>query len=242
VPGFSTSVALASVSRGSAGPPPEPVPDRWRGTGPVVLVGGLLTTAAALEPLRRWIGHLGYSVTVCTIRAGLACAEASVTRLAEVVGEAADAAGEPVRLVGYSRGGQFARVLAQDPGAPVRSLVTVGTPFDLYGVSRPLLGQALAIATAGTLGIPGLASLSCLFGSCCAGFRDRLRAPVPVPFTAVFSRADRLVRWEACVDPAARAVEVPGHHLALLTDVEPMRAVAEALASGPCPASVTATA
>lgn len=230
---FSTSAALARVrvafGSTSAGPPPDDPPDIWRGSGPVVLVGGLCTTEHALQPLRHWLERLGYVTTVCTIGAGMGCGGRSVTRLGAVVRSVADTAGEEVRLLGYSRGGQFARVLAQDPVIPVRSLLTLGTPFDLYGVSRFLLLQAAGIALAGSLGAPGMASLSCAFGSCCSEFRGLLREPVPVPFTALYSRGDGLVRWQTCIDHAARLVEVPGDHLALLTDAAPLRAVAEEL-------------
>ncbi|MHA6783251.1 hypothetical protein ACVGOW_19990 [Pseudonocardia saturnea] len=50
-----------------------------------------------------------------------------------------------------------------------------------------------------------------------------------MPFVAVYSREDRLVRWRACLDPAAHTIEVPGSHLGLLVDREPLLAVAEAL-------------
>lgn len=194
-----------------------------------MLVGGLRTTAAALEPLRGWVERLGYSATVCTIGAGLGCAGRSVTRLDEVVRAVADGAGGDVRLLGYSRGGQFARVLAQDPTLPLRSLVTLGTPFDFLAASWPMLAQAAVIAVAGTLGVPEVATLACVFGSCCTEFRGLLRAPVPVPFAAVYSKQDRLVPWRACIDRAARLVEVPGTHIGLLSDAASLSAVAEEL-------------
>lgn len=207
--------------------PPEP-DDRWRGDGPVVLVGGLCTTDLTLEPLRAWLTRLGYTVTVHTDGAGMRCGTESVQRLREIV-RAADDEGRGVRLVGYSRGGQSARVVAQDPRSLVRSLVTVGTPFDLFGISRPLLVQAMAIAVAGSLGAPGLGRLSCMYGGCCAEYRDLLRGPVPVPFTAIYSRQDRLVRWRSCVEPLARSVEVPASHLGLLSAPAALHAVAGAL-------------
>lgn len=233
MPEFSTSAALrhmrALLGRAPADTPLDPLPDRWRGEGPVVLVGGLCTTDLALAPLRDRLEWLGYTVTTHTAGGGMGCAARNVAELAEVVRAAADAAGRRVRLLGYSRGGQFARIVAQDPAMPVRSLVTLGTPFDFYGVSRLLLLQGAAIAVAGTFGVRGLASLSCLFGSCCAEFRRALRAPVPVPFAAIYSRRDRMVRWQACLDEAAYTVEVPGSHLGLLSDTAPLRAVAEQL-------------
>lgn len=212
-------------------PPPVPVPEEWRGSGPVVVVGGFCTSTLAMDPLCSYLRDLGYTVTTCTVDAGMGCGGRSVERLRSVVRDAAaaDPDGHGVRLVGYSRGGQFARAVARDPDLPVRSLVTLGTPFEMFGVSRPLLLQIAAVALAGSLGVRGLFTLACMTGPCCAGFRDTLRAPVPVPFSAICSRGDGLVRWSACQDPTAHLVEVPGHHLALLSDAAPLLAVAEQL-------------
>lgn len=210
-------------------PKPTPLPDAWRGDGPVVLVGGFCTTELTLDPLRAHLTRLGYAVTVHTAGAGMGCGRRSVDDLKDVVRACADDAGSPVRLLGYSRGGQFARVAAADPAMPVRSLVTLGTPFDVYGVSWPLRLQAVALAVAGTLGVPGLFTVACFYGSCCTRFHRELRSVPELPFTAIYSREDRLVRWRACLDPAAHIVEVPGSHLGLLVDPEPLRAVAEAL-------------
>lgn len=199
-----------------------------RGSGPVVLVGGLRATDLTMRPLRDRLHELGYTVTTFTTGSGLGCAGRTVAQLREVVRAADDGTG--VLLVGHSRGGQFARALAQDPGLPVRALVTLGTPFDPYGISRWLLVQVVAIAVAGTLGVPGLVRLSCAFGACCAAFRATLRGAVAVPFTAVHSKQDRLVRWQSCVDDLADNVEVACGHLELVEHPAPLRAVARALA------------
>lgn len=234
VPALSLTHTLRRV-RAVVDPPgaadPVELPAEWHGSGPVVLVGGFCTTGATLDPLRKRLERLGWSVTTYTAGAGMRCGQRTVADLARVVRVAADREGAPVRLLGYSRGGQFARAVCAEDGIPVEALVTLGTPFDVYGVSLPLRVQGIALAVAGTLGMPGLFTVSCFLGACCAGFRAGLGHVPDVPFTAIYSREDRLVRWRACLDPAARLVEVPGSHLGLLVDPEPLRAVAEALRS-----------
>jgi pimeloyl-ACP methyl ester carboxylesterase len=165
------------------------------------------------------------------------CAARSVTALRRRLDEAAefDHGDEGVRIVGFSRGGQFARVAAQD--RPVRALVTLGAPFELYRLGPAALLPAVAVATAGTLGAAHLASLQCLFGPCCATFRRSLRAPVHGPFTSVYSRQDRVVPWRTSVDPSARNVEVDASHMQLVSSAAVFRVLARELA---VPASVAA--
>jgi palmitoyl protein thioesterase len=207
---------------------PGPVRDEWLGSGPVVLVGGVGTTPFGLEPLRRWVERLGYDATVHTTGIGTGCGGRSVAQLREVV-ERVDT-GDGVRVVAHSRGGQFSRA-AIAGGAPVRNLVTLGSPFDMFRMSPPLLAAATFMGAAGSLGFPGLATLACLRGPCCAEFREALRAPVPVPFTSVYTRGDRIVPWQSSVDASARNVEVEGGHLGLLERRDALHAVAAALAA-----------
>ncbi|MDQ4117991.1 MAG: alpha/beta hydrolase, partial [Actinomycetota bacterium] len=212
---------------------PEPdASDPPRSDGqPVVVVGGLATTAPVLEPLAGWLAGLGYRVHPLAIGAGLDCATRSVEAVSGHVREVARTSGRPVVLVGYSRGGQFARVAAARTPHDVAGLVTLGTPFDLFRLGGPVLLAAGALVAAGSAGLPGLARLSCLFGSCCREFRAQLRGPWPsdIPFTSIYSAADRVVPARASIDPAARNVEVPGSHIELLTGVSARAAVADAL-------------
>jgi len=159
-------------------------------------------TASGLE-------HAGRAaIAMCTRsrHAGLGCAGRSADALAEQLRAVSERAGLPVRVIGHSRGGQFARVAARRAldrhQVEVAALVTLGAPFDLYGLRWSLLAQAAALSIAGSLGAPGLATLGCLRGRCCAAFRDGLRAPWPseVPFTSIYARGDRAVPARASID------------------------------------------
>jgi hypothetical protein len=221
------ATALGGAIRGRPRPP-APVHPGWCGHGPVVVVGGVGTTDSGLVPLQRWLERLGYDVVVHTAGIGTGCGGRSVRHLRRVIDRADDGGG--VRVVAHSRGGQFARAAAV-AGAPVRALVTLGTPFDLFRMSLPLLAAATVVGAVGSLGLPGLATLGCLRGPCCAEFREALRAPVPAPFTSVFTRGDRVVPWTSSRDDRARNVEVSGGHLGLLERPDALAAVAEALAA-----------
>ena len=49
---------------------PHAVPEEWRGSGPVVVVGGFCTSTLAMDPLCSYLRDLGYTVTTCTTAIG----------------------------------------------------------------------------------------------------------------------------------------------------------------------------
>ncbi|MBP2367616.1 esterase/lipase family protein [Pseudonocardia parietis] len=199
---------------------------------PVVLVGGLATTARVLTPMTQWLTGLGYDATPMAIGAGLDCAQRSVDVLTDRIRDCAEQAGRPVRLLGHSRGGQFARAAGAQSPDHVAGLVTLGSPFDLFSLALPTLAVAATVTVAGTVGLPHMARMSCLFGGCCRRFRELLRAPWPdgTPFTSIYSRSDRVVPVRASIDGSAHNVEVTGSHLELLTGRSARHAIADALA------------
>jgi pimeloyl-ACP methyl ester carboxylesterase len=199
--------------------------------GAVVLVGGFATTDPVLAPMGRWLTADGWEVTATTEGAGMGCARLSVDALRTRTIAAAERAQSPVWLIGHSRGGQFARAVAGEVPDHVAGLITLGAPFDLYGLGLPVMAAAAVVTAAGSLGVPGMATLRCLTGSCCRDFRATLRRALPpgMPFTSIYSHGDRTVPARASIDPGARNVEVAGGHLSLLTSACARRAVATAL-------------
>lgn len=204
-----------------------------RGSGPVVLLGGLGETRPCLAPMVAWLERLGYDVTAYTIQAGMGCSQRTVDSLTRRVQAIADEAGQPVRIVGHSRGGQFGRAIGNRLPESVSHLVTLGTPFDRFGLTPPMAAVAWGLATMGsTTGIPGLLGLGCLLGTCCREFRAGLRDPWPADrsFTSIYSRTDAAVPWRSSHDAHAENVVVRGGHVSLLTSAAAQRAVARALA------------
>ena len=197
---------------------------------PVVLVGGFGAPAYSMRPLARWLAKLGHGPHVSCWRAGLGCGERSVVELARALEKAAPR--DPVVIVAHSRGGQFGRVLAARAPERVAGLITLGTPFRHLAVQGTAVAHVAALCAVGTLGAPGLVGLSCLCGSCCARFRRDLAGPWPheIPFVAVRSRHDRTVIPSACVDRAARNVEVAGTHVGMISSSATYSVIAETLA------------
>jgi hypothetical protein len=63
--------------------------------------------------------------------------------------------------------------------------------------------------------------------------RRRMRAPPPVPATAIFTRSDGIVAWQGCLEqpgPQSENIEVEGSHCGLGHNPLALHAIADRLA------------
>ena len=132
------------------------------------------------------------------------------------------ATGTPVTLIGWSRGGLIAREAARVAPEAVRMVITLGSPFaapsatNVAALWRRLTGDALPVQTPEQ--------------------RKALAAPMPVPCTSIYSRADGVVAWRACLQtegPQSENVEVRGSRLGLGFNPSAVWVVAGRLAQPP---------
>ncbi len=216
-----------------------------RGHGePVLLIAGFLAGDLSLGVMAHWLRRLGYRPVRAGIRANVDCTEETLGRLEAELATAVGRRGQPAWIIGHSRGGTMARVLAVRRPDLVRGIVCLGTPLlDQYDVHPLVRVQVRTVATLGSLGVPGLFRHRCREG-CCAEAHAQLAGPFPpnVAYTSIFSRSDGIVGWRSCLDPAADAVEVEASHCGMAVNPEVYRALAAALAAAPQPASVPAAA
>ena len=141
--------------------------------------------------------------------------------------------GKRAAIVGHSRGGGLAKVLAHRRPDLVSGIVLLGCPItDPIAVHPYVRLQLRAVAALGRLGVPGLFSEDCLEGDCCASFWEHIAADVArgVGYVSIYSRSDGIVSWEACLDPAAVTVEVEASHCGMAVHADVFRALADALA------------
>jgi pimeloyl-ACP methyl ester carboxylesterase len=208
-----------------------PVPPVGRDR-PVMLIPGFLAGDPSLAPMARWLRAGGWSTVRPGVRWNVDCMEATLGRLERQLEAGVERVGQPALLVGQSRGGAMARVLATRRPDLVETLVTLGSPvLNQLAVYTPTLLSVGTIGFLGTVGVPGLFGLSCLRGDCCTQAKADLAAPFPeeVRYLAVFSRADEIVRWHVCVEPAATAIEVHSSHLGMGVHADVWRELARAL-------------
>jgi triacylglycerol lipase len=211
----------------------------WRGDGvadgqgqPVMLVSGLLAGDKSLNFMARWLKDTGHRPCRAGIAFNVDCSERAAEKLERRLECLAEDSGQKVAIVGQSRGGSFARVLAVRRPDLVSGIVTLGAPLKHQLAVHPLIrASILGMGILGTAGIDGLMRRSCLWGDCCSDYWDDFANEFPpgVGFVSIYSRTDGIVKWKACLDPAAQLVEVRASHMGMAVNAEVYHAVAASL-------------
>jgi dienelactone hydrolase len=127
--------------------------------------------------------------------------------------------GQTVRIVGWSLGGYIAREVARERPDLVRQVITLGTPV-VGGPKYTIVAHSLRRRGIDMDAIE-------------AQIESRNRISLTTPVTAIYSRADGIVAWEACLDRNCRTVEhveVRAAHLGLGFCPEVFRIIARRLA------------
>jgi pimeloyl-ACP methyl ester carboxylesterase len=199
---------------------------------PVLLIPGFLAGDDSLGIMTKWLRRTGHHTRKAGMRSNVDCSALAIERLEERLEVMAGTQGEKVAIVGQSRGGNFAKVLAARRPDLVSGIVTLGSPQKNPVAIHPLVrAQVYAVGALGTLGARGLFRHSCLWGDCCQSFWEDLRGELPpeVGYVSVYSRTDGVVDWRACLDEGAHHVEVRASHCGMAVNVGTYRALAEAL-------------
>lgn len=190
-------------------------PPRAQRSLPVMLIPGFLTGDAQMATLAAWLRRCGHRTHTSGMRLNVDCSEAAMERLERRLEAFVHQEGEPAALIGQSRGGTFARVLAARRPELAHSIVTLGSPHLNPLAVHPLVWvQGATLAALSALGVPGLATRHCRAGHCCARFWQDLARPLQagLRFVSIYSESDGIVDWRACLDPHAVCAEVPSTH------------------------------
>src|SRR3954470_14621908 len=211
----------------------------WRGEAvapgenqPVLLVSGLIAGDRSLNLMAQWLKRTGHRPCRAGIVANVDCSQRAAERLERRLEHLAEDSGQKVAIVGQSRGGSFARVLAVRRPDLVSGIVTLGSPLKHQLAVHPLVRAGiLGMGVLGTAGLDGFMRHSCLWGDCCTQYWEDFAAEYPpgVGFVSLYSRSDGIVKWRACLDPKAEQVEVHASHIGMAVNAEVYRAVAASL-------------
>jgi triacylglycerol lipase len=200
---------------------------------PVLLVPGFLAGDPSLRLMAGWLRRVGYHPCRARMRFNVDCTTRALGRLEREAEELAERHSRRLSIVGQSRGGSMARVLAVRRPDLIERIVCLGSPVtDQFAVHPWVRAQVTAVGLLGTLGVPGLFAVGCGHGACCERAREQALGPFPdsVEFVSVYSRSDGIVDWRACLDPAATHVEVRASHIGMAVSPHVFRAVGAALA------------
>jgi triacylglycerol lipase len=201
---------------------------------PVLLIPGFLAGDGSLMVMSDWLRRCGYRPSRAGMLMNVDCSGAAIGRLERRLERLVAEADRRAAIVGQSRGGALAKVLARRRPDLVCGIVTLGSPQLEPLAVHPLVRlQVAAVGALGSLGAPGLFKRACLEADCCASFWEELAGELPreVLAVSVYSRTDGIVDWRACLDPGAQHVEVRASHVGMAVNAAAWRAVAGALES-----------
>lgn len=177
----------------------------------------------AFRPMAGRLERLGYVAYGWEQGRNLGLRLRLLDRLSERLESIAIEHGGPLSLIGWSAGGLYARELARLRPQRVRRLFTLGSPIRTHERGQVLARTAQRSVEA-VLAVAGNPS-----------FAPRLPPP-PVPCTAIHSRSDGVVAWQAAMESEGPQVEnlaVSGSHLGFGVSLEVLRLIAERLALAP---------
>lgn len=206
----------------------------WRGHGvprgngrPVLIIPGFMAASTSADSLAHVLRSAGWNAEIAGVGRNSGPAYAGLEQSSADLFDLIERHGQPVRVIGHSRGGQFARILAVRHPELVAGVVAVGAPllskYPLFAPVRIPIEMLEITWRRGTFG-PVDPDLEAVVD------HDRFRPfPEEIEFVSIYSRNDGIVDWRACLDPAATLVQVSASHTGLINSVAGVRAIAVAL-------------
>ncbi len=186
---------------------------------PVMVLPGLGADDTSTTAIRGFLERLGYQVEGWGRGRNIRAPDADLQAIAARVVKLHAESGAKVSLVGWSRGGIIAREVARHVPDAVRMVITLGSPFAAPGASnvktiwRFLTGEKYTPPTPERIG--------------------RLARPLPVPSTSIYTRADGVVAWRACLEEEGEGrenIEVVTTHIGLGFHAPALWVIADRLA------------
>ena len=186
-----------------------------RGDGrPVLLIPGFLAGDQTLLTMEAWLRRMDYQPALSGIRFNVRYSEVTVEAVLERLYVHHRRTRQKVAIVGHSRGGLLAKVLADRNPELVSQVIALGSPLNAAFDVHPLTMAAVRAAR-----LYNQIRYRTRWDSELA-FMEQLAAPPGVPVTWLYTRSDGVVNWEACLRDDVEALEVRGSHGGLGVNAE----------------------
>jgi len=186
----------------------------------VIVLPGLLASDASTALLRRFLRRLGYDVSGWNLGRNHGPTDEVLDELPRTLTAVAERTGNDVSVIGWSLGGIYAREMARRHPGYVRQVITLGSPFALTGPRQSHADRAYQ-------------RRAYLHAADRVPSREQVAKPIDVASTAVYSRRDGIVSWQACIEPETALhhnVEVRCAHLGFGVDPATLWLIADRLA------------
>lgn len=178
---------------------------RPRGGGrPLLVLPGFGASDRSTTILRRYLSWLGYEVEGWGLGRNTGRVPQLIPKIIARLEAIRDRHGEAVALVGWSLGGYLAREAARERPELVSRIITLGSPV----VGGPKYTLASSYYERNGFDLDEIE----------AAVAAREQVPLRTPVTAIFSKRDGVVAWQACIDrinATTEHVEVSATHLGL---------------------------
>lgn len=175
-----------------------------------------------MAPLRRYLATVGHHPYDWGLgRNETRHFESSQGKLVAKVEQLRELHGDTIDLIGWSLGGMLARAAARSIPDSIGQVITYGTP---------VVGGPRYTIMANSFSPQDIERIEQRIDE------RRRSSPLTVPVTAIYSRNDGVVAWEACIDPDGDSIdhiEVTSSHLGMNLDPDVWTTICECLSRTP---------
>jgi len=185
----------------------------------VLIIPGFCGGDLSVLPLKKFLCGQGHHAYTWGLGFNHGRADMFIEPLIELISQLKSEHGQPVSLVGWSLGGIISRELARLDTNDISSVLTMGSP---------VIGGPKFTA---------LRKLSSLIGWDVEQIEKdmikRYDTPIRCPVTAIYSKLDGIVSWEACIDhwsPSVEHLEVSSSHFGMGYCKEVYQLISQSLA------------
>jgi len=172
---------------------------------PVIVFPGFMASDNSTKPLRAFLDSIGYNSYGWDVGRNYGNPD-TIEELTEMVEYLYRSHLKKVSIIGWSLGGIYARQVAKELPHITRQVITLGSPFS--GIDKPNNAVWMYNLITGGKGISQIDP----------NYLKEIPLSAPVPTTAIYSREDGVVPWQACMEIESHIhqnVRVRGSHFGL---------------------------